>query len=163
MLRGKLLAGLCCLVLWAGEVLAAGVDHVVVYKAERTMQLLAKGKVVKTYAIGLGDDPFGHKQQEGDERTPEGNYVIDYRNPQSGYHLSLHISYPNARDKANAKKAGVDPGGMIMIHGLPNGYGWAKHFFAGRDWTDGCIAVNNEEIEEIGQLVANGTPITIHP
>lgn len=138
-------------------------DRVVVYKERRIMQLLADGEVLRTYAIGLGDDPIGHKRQEGDERTPEGDYVIDYRNPQSGYHFSLHISYPNAQDKAAANKAGVNPGGMIMIHGLPNGYGWAKHYFAGRDWTDGCIAVDNDEIDEIARMVKDGTPITINP
>lgn len=139
------------------------VDRVVVHKALRTMELRSQGKVVKSYAISLGDDPLGHKVQEGDEKTPEGSYVIDYRNRHSGYHRSLHISYPNRQDRKRARKLGVDPGGLIMIHGLPNGYGWAKVLFTGRDWTNGCIAVTDEEIEEIWRLVKDGTPITIHP
>lgn len=139
------------------------VDRVVVHKALRTMELRSQGKVVKTYAISLGDNPLGHKVQEGDEKTPEGSYVIDYRNRHSGYRRSLHISYPNRQDRKRARKLGVDPGGLIMIHGLPNGYGWARVLFTGRDWTNGCIAVTDEEIEEIWRLVKDGTPITIHP
>lgn len=139
-------------------------DKVVVYKSERKMELIASGQVIKTYEISLGDNPVGHKEMEGDERTPEGDYVIDYRNPNSSYHLSLHISYPNQEDKKNASKKGVDPGGMIMIHGLPNHFGWAPTFFKGRDWTDGCIAVNNNDhMQEIWNIVGNGTPITILP
>ncbi|HEY0720089.1 MAG TPA: L,D-transpeptidase family protein [Gammaproteobacteria bacterium] len=139
------------------------VDRVVVHKAKRLMQLQFQGKVVKSYTISLGDKPRGHKVQQGDEKTPEGSYVIDYRNVHSNFHRSLHISYPNPQDRANAKRLGVDPGGMIMIHGLPNGYGWAKVLFVGRDWTDGCVAVSDEQIEEIWALVKDGTPITIKP
>ncbi len=139
-------------------------DKVVVIKSERKMELLYQGKVVRSYDISLGDNPVGHKQMQGDERTPEGDYVIDYRNPDSHYHLSLHISYPDKKDKQNAKEKGVNPGGLIMIHGLPNKFSWASHLFAGRDWTDGCIAVNdNNQIEEIWNLVPNGTPISILP
>lgn len=141
----------------------AAVDRVVVYKAKRIMELMFQGKVVKSYTISLGDNPVGHKVQQGDERTPEGTYLIDYRNRNSSYHRSLHISYPNRQDKENAKRLGVDPGGLIMIHGLPNGYGWAKALYTKRDWTDGCIAVTNEQIEEIWGLVKDGTPITINP
>ncbi len=140
-----------------------GVDRVVVHKAKRLMELHSQGTVVRAYSISLGDMPSGHKRQRGDERTPEGSYLIDYRNRDSGFHRSLHITYPNQQDRANAKRRGVDPGGMIMIHGLPNGYGWAKTLFVGRDWTDGCIAVTNEQIEEIWALVSDGTPITINP
>jgi murein L,D-transpeptidase YafK len=139
-------------------------DKVVVYKSERKMELLQQGEAIRTYDISLGDSPVGHKQMEGDERTPEGDYTIDYRNPNSHYHLSLHISYPDKDDKENAKKKGVKPGGLIMIHGLPNKYSWASKLFAGRDWTDGCIAVNdNDQIEEIWNLVPDGTPISILP
>jgi murein L,D-transpeptidase YafK len=141
----------------------SGVDRVVVYKAKRLMELQSQGQLVRSYRISLGDNPSGHKVQEGDERTPEGSYLIDYRNNKSGYHRSLHISYPNQQDRDNARKLGVDPGGLIMIHGLPNGYGWAKTVFTTRDWTNGCIAVTDEEIEEIWHLVQDGTPITINP
>ena len=138
-------------------------DKVLINKTERKMYLLHKGKRYRTYSIGLGDAPKGHKQQQGDEKTPEGNYVIDYRNPKSSYHLSLHINYPNAADKKRARQRGVDPGGDIFIHGLPNGMGKLAASFSGEDWTDGCIAVNNTQIEEIWRLVKNGTPIEILP
>ena len=138
-------------------------DEVLVLKSKRLMYLLHKGKIVKEYQISLGDNPKGHKQQEGDERTPEGRYVIDYRNPKSSYHLSLHINYPNRADKAAARKRGVSPGGQIFIHGLPNGMAGTPWLFKGRDWTDGCIAVTSDEIEEIWKLVDNGTPIEIKP
>ena len=139
------------------------IDAVLVEKAKRKMHLLSKGTVVKTYDISLGDRPEGHKLQQGDERTPEGRYIIDYRNPKSAYHLSLHISYPNRRDRERARQRGIDPGGLIMIHGLPNGYPWAGPLLKGRDWTDGCIAVDNKAIEEIWALVKDGTSIDIKP
>ena len=120
------------------------------------MELLRGGKVVKTYRILLGDAPVGHKTRQGDERTPEGRYRITFRNDKSRYHLSLRVSYPNAADSAQARKRGVDPGGDIMIHGgTPPGYA--------RDWTDGCIALTNREIEEVWRLVPVGTSITISP
>ena len=139
------------------------VDSVVVYKAKRTMELNFQGRLVKSYTISLGDNPVGHKVQQGDNRTPEGTYIIDYRNKNSRFHRALHISYPNSQEMENAKKLGIDPGGQIMIHGLPNRYGGAKVLFSGWDWTSGCIAVNNEEIEEIWGLIRDGTPITINP
>ncbi len=138
-------------------------DSVLIEKSRRMMYLVSNGKKYRKYKISLGDNPVGHKQQEGDERTPEGHYVIDYRNPNSRYHLSLHITYPNKKDKAFAKKMGVSPGGDIFIHGLPNGMGLMPGAFENRDWTDGCIAVNNDEIKEIWALVKNGTPIEIRP
>ena len=138
-------------------------DKVLVDKSERKMWLIHNKQRYREYNIALGDNPIGHKQQEGDERTPEGNYTLDYRNPQSRYHLSLHISYPNAADKARAKSNGVSPGGDIFIHGLPNGMTWASGYFNNIDWTDGCIAVSNEEVKEIWKLVKNGTPIEIVP
>lgn len=143
------------------QVKAAGI---IVYKSERLMILFDKdGKLLRSYAISLGDNPVGHKQQEGDERTPEGLYYIDARNPDSAFHLSLKISYPNEDDIARARAKGVDPGSMIMIHGLKNGKGWMKAKYQGKDWTDGCIAVTNREIEEIWRLVDDGTPILIKP
>jgi murein L,D-transpeptidase YafK len=134
------------------------VNRVVVHKARREMLLLHGESVVRSYRIALGRDPAGHKLQEGDGRTPEGRYTIDRRNPKSAYHLSLHISYPNEADRSQAQARGVEPGCDIMIHGLPNG-GMVR---AG-DWTQGCIAVTDAEIEEIWRLVADGTEIEIHP
>ena len=142
---------------------AVNADYVKVFKAKREMRLYHAGKSIKKYRISLGDNPIGHKQQQGDERTPEGVYTIDYRNPKSSYHLSLHINYPNREDKRKAAKRGVNPGGDIFIHGLPNGMGAMPNLFFAHDWTDGCIAVNNREIEEIWRLVKNGTPIEILP
>lgn len=138
-------------------------DKVLINKTERKMFLLKDGKTYREYKIALGDVPEGHKRQEGDEKTPEGLYTIDYRNPKSAYHLSLHISYPNKKDKALANKRGVSPGGDIFIHGSPNGFGLLDSVFSELDWTDGCIAVTNREIEEIWKLVKNGTPIEILP
>jgi len=136
-------------------------DKVLVKKTERKMFLLKNGKPYREYKIALGDEPSGHKQQEGDERTPEGLYTIDYRNPKSSYHLSLHINYPNKKDKESARHRGVSPGGDIFIHGSPNGVSILDSIFSGTDWTDGCIAVTSGEIEEIWKLVKNGTPIEI--
>jgi murein L,D-transpeptidase YafK len=136
-------------------------DQIIVTKSQRTLVLMKKGKVLKTCTISLGGEPIGPKTREGDHKTPEGFYVIDSRNPQSRFHLALHVSYPNASDIANAKKHKVSPGGDIMIHGLPKGYGWVKSASKVGDWTDGCIAVTNEEIEEIWRMVPDGTPIEI--
>ncbi|RZA34620.1 MAG: hypothetical protein EOP92_14735 [Lysobacteraceae bacterium] len=131
-------------------------DAVRVSKSERSMQLLRDSKVLRAYRIALGDAPVGHKRQQGDERTPEGDYTISFRNAKSRFHLSLRVSYPNAADRAQAAARGVDPGGDIMIHGnTPPGYTG--------DWTDGCIAVTDAEIEEIWRLVPVGTPIRIDP
>ena len=136
-------------------------ESVLVDKSERKLWLISQGRKYREYDISLGDNPLGHKEQEGDERTPEGRYIIDYRNPDSRYHLSLHIDYPRQQDLDNARRKGVSPGGNIFIHGLPNGIRFSADTFRGRDWTDGCIAVNNREIEEIWRLVKDGTPIDI--
>lgn len=138
-------------------------DQVQVYKASRRMDLMWEGERIRSYRISLGGNPLGHKQREGDSRTPEGEYIIDWRNPKSRFHLSLHISYPNREDRSRAAKEGVSPGGDIMIHGLPNGWEAAGPALAGVDWTDGCIAVDNWAIREIWDAVPNGTPITILP
>jgi murein L,D-transpeptidase YafK len=131
-------------------------DEIQVDKSERRMELLRNGKVIRTYRILLGDAPVGHKRQQGDERTPEGRYRITFRNDKSRFHLSLRVSYPDNADREQARVRGVDPGGDIMIHGgTPPGY-W-------RDWTDGCIALTNRQIEEVWRLVPVGTPITIWP
>ena len=138
-------------------------DKVLIEKNERRLTLLSKGKVIKIYKIALGGNPVGPKERQGDNKTPEGTYIIDSRNGASGYHLSLHISYPNEKDKMRAKELGVSPGGDIMIHGIKNGLSWIGSFHTEVDWTEGCIAVTNEEIEEIDRLVPNGTIVEIRP
>jgi len=138
-------------------------DKVLIEKKERRLTLLSKGEVIKTYKIALGGNPVGPKERQGDNRTPEGNYIIDSRNSNSGYHLSLHISYPNEKDKMRAKELGVSPGGDIMIHGIKNGFSLAGASYAAVDWTEGCIAVTNQEIEEIYNLVPVGTIVEIRP
>ncbi len=138
-------------------------DRVVVHKERRTLELMHGGDVIKTYKIALGGEPLGPKTRLGDHRTPEGAYVIDSRNDHSQFHRSLHISYPNATDRERARKLRVSPGGDIFIHGLPNGYGFIGAAHRARDWTDGCIAVTDQEIEEIWNLVDNGTPVEIRP
>ena len=139
----------------------ARADLVVVEKARRQLHLYDGPELLKTYRVALGPHPAGHKEQEGDGRTPEGRYVLDYRNAESSYHLSLHGSYPNTADRARAAEQGVSPGGDIMIHGLPPGATMTFHPY--RDWTLGCIAVTSEQIEEIWRAVPNGTPIEIRP
>ena len=138
-------------------------DRVLVLKAARRLILYREEVELAGYDIALGRNPRGHKQREGDGRTPEGRYRIDWRNPQSRYHLSLHISYPDADDRARAAARGQDPGAMIMIHGLPNGFGSLGAAALLRDWTEGCIAVTNDAIAEIWRRVPNGTPVDIRP
>ncbi len=138
-------------------------DRVVVLKKERTLQLLSQGKIIKTYKVALGGNPVGPKTEQGDHKTPEGTYVLDSRNARSQFHKSIHISYPSASDRAAARRRGVSSGGDVFVHGLPNGYGWVGAGHRARDWTDGCIAVTNEEIEEIWLAVRDGTPIEIRP
>lgn len=139
------------------------VDKVLVIKHERTLQLLSHGHAVKTYKVALGGEPIGPKRKQGDHRTPEGVYVLDSRNVHSQFYKSIHISYPNQQDKARAAAAHVSPGGDVFIHGLPNGYGAIGSAHRLRDWTDGCIAVTDSEMDEIWSLVRNGTPIEIRP
>ena len=138
-------------------------DEILVLKSDRKLVLLSGGDPVKTYRISLGGEPSGHKLEEGDQRTPEGDYVIDWRNEDSRYYRSLHISYPNAADEAQAVARNVSPGGAIMIHGSPNGLGLFSWALAPFDWTDGCIAVSNHEMAEIWAAVPDGTPIRIKP
>ena len=142
---------------------AEGVDKVLIEKQTRRLTLLARGEVVKTYKIALGGNPVGPKEREGDCKTPEGTYIVDSRNGNSGYHLSLHISYPNEDDKRRAGELGVPPGGDIMIHGIKNGFAKLGAAHAEKDWTEGCIAVSNQEMEEIYRFVPNGTVVEITP
>ena len=143
--------------------LHAKADKIIVYKSLRRLDLMRDGKVWRSYRVALGRRPEGHKRWENDGRTPEGRYTIDWRNPASRFHRSLHISYPGPEDLAHATKAGLTPGELIMIHGLPNDSDAAEVGHPSRDWTQGCIAVTNEEIEEIWHLVDDGTPIEIVP
>jgi len=138
-------------------------DRILIEKKERRLTLISKGKVLKTYKIALGGNPSGPKEKQGDNKTPEGTYFIDSRNKNSRYHLSLHISYPNGKDKKRAKELGVSPGGDIMIHGIKNGFSWVGDLHTEVDWTKGCIAVTDEEIEEITKLAPNGTIVEIRP
>lgn len=135
------------------------IDRLVVEKSARRMLAYSGGRLIHTFEqIQLGDAPVGAKQFQGDEKTPEGRYTIDYGNPNSAYHLSLHISYPDAAAKAYAARARRSPGGDIFIHGQPNDWTFTR---VPGDWTDGCIAVSNAEIEALWQAVGDGTPIEI--
>lgn len=137
------------------------VDKVLVEKSKRKLHLMCGDTILKTYSVALGGSPEGHKQREGDQKTPEGQYVIDWRNPKSQFYKSLHISYPNKEDQKNAQKNKVSPGGAIFIHGLGSQFGSIGKAHSLHDWTLGCIAVTNEEIDEIWDLVKNGTVIEI--
>jgi outer membrane protein assembly factor BamD (BamD/ComL family) len=139
------------------------VDRILIEKNARRLMLISQGEVLKSYNIALGGNPIGPKERQGDNKTPEGTYVIDGRNKDSRFHLSLHISYPNERDKNRAKKLGVSPGGDIMIHGITNGFSWVGDAHTAVDWTKGCIAVTDQEIEEIEKLAPNGTIVEIRP
>jgi murein L,D-transpeptidase YafK len=151
----------------ATSVVAGGplrlVDSIVVEKKARTLTLYADGKPMRTYLVALGAKPVGDKVRAGDNKTPEGLFYIDARQPNSKYHLALHISYPDAPRRAKAEALGVDPGGDIMIHGLPNGLGAAGAAHRKNDWTNGCVALTDEEIEQIWSVVPIGTPVEIKP
>jgi len=142
---------------------AARAERIVIDKSERTLTLMRGEQPIRRYPVALGAAPKGAKRFEGDQRTPEGVYHVDYRNANSNFHLALRISYPNEADRMRAIEEGLDPGGQIMIHGLKNGQGWLGERHLGGDWTDGCIAVTNAEIEEIWSLVDLGTPVEIRP
>ena len=134
------------------------ITEIKVFKAKRKMVLLSYGFPIRTYEIDLGSDPIGPKRQRGDGKTPEGTYHITHVNTQSRFTLSLGINYPNEQDLLISSQLGVDPGDDIFVHGLPNGYGSAVP-----DWTNGCVAVANDDIREIVSLVKPGTPISIFP
>jgi murein L,D-transpeptidase YafK len=138
-------------------------DRIIIEKKARRLTLFSKGQQIKAFKVALGRNPVGPKEKEGDNKTPEGVYTIDSRNTKSRYHLSLHISYPSPQDIQRAKSHGGSPGGNVMIHGLMNGFGWVGGFHRWIDWTKGCVAVTNPEIEEIARLVPNGTPVEIRP
>ena len=167
MVTGRRSGRLLLLFVWLGTVASAEpriepkVDRVVVLKTKHELLLLSGDHVVKSYRVALGRGGLEPKRRQGDGRTPEGLYRIDHRNPASKYHLALHISYPESTDKQRAQRLGINPGGDIMIHGLPPEYSWVgrKHLLS--DWTEGCIAVTDSEIEEIWELVPDGTPVEV--
>jgi len=139
------------------------IDRIYVEKSARRLSIFREGKKLKSYRVALGRNPIGPKEQEGDMKTPEGLYKIDSRNPQSAYHLALHVSYPSNEDNARAADRGVSAGFDIMIHGIENGGGWIGAFHRWHNWTAGCIALTDEEIEELWRVTPDGTPIEIQP
>ena len=141
----------------------ARVDSILILKKDHLLELISGGKVIGTYHVALGQGGLAPKQKENDARTPEGHYVIDIRNAASHYHKALHISYPNAEDRLRAQRMGVLPGGAIMIHGLPNGKGYIGAAHRLYDWTLGCIALTDSEIDEIWTMTPVGTPVEIRP
>jgi murein L,D-transpeptidase YafK len=139
------------------------VDFVRVVKSERKLMLFSGGEVIREFKIALGGNPMGHKQQQGDQRTPEGSYTLDYKKSDSAFYKAIHISYPNADDVTAAKQRGVRPGGQIMIHGQKNGFGRWAFLSEFVDWTKGCIALKNEEMDVLWDQIAEGTKIEILP
>jgi murein L,D-transpeptidase YafK len=142
---------------------AKQVDRIVIQKKKRSLSLMSGNEVLKTYKVALGTEPVGPKERQGDHRTPEGIYSIDRKIPNSQFHKALHISYPSAADREHAHKLGVLPGGDVEIHGLGAEWGWVGSNHTLKDWTDGCIAVTNEEIDAIYLQVRPGTTVEILP
>jgi murein L,D-transpeptidase YafK len=138
-------------------------DLVVVEKKSKILSLFKNERRIASFSVAFGANPVGHKQQEGDERTPEGRYKLDYKKTETNYHKAIHISYPNAQDIADAKKRGVSPGGAIMIHGQKKGWGWAAIFTQRINWTNGCIALADDDLDFVWNAVDVGTPIEIKP
>ena len=162
------IAALLLVLFWANhepKALPDGVraDRIIIDKSRHQLILLEQNRPIKTYAVALGRESSGRKEREGDGKTPEGLYRIDSRKADSAYHLALHISYPNAQDMETAKTRGVSPGGAIMIHGIRNGLGKIGKLHRLTDWTAGCIAVTNREIEEIWRAIPDGSPVEIRP
>lgn len=138
-------------------------DRVLVKKSDRKLYVYQDGALLATYAVALGRNPTGRKTQAGDARTPEGRYILDRRKADSEYHRALHVSYPNAEDVRSANKRGVSTGGDIMVHGLPNWYHGDDRYFSFGDWTNGCIALGNRDMDALWEIVPEGTPIDILP
>jgi murein L,D-transpeptidase YafK len=139
------------------------VERLIVDKSDRRLDFIADDKVIRSFRISLGSRPTGDKNRQGDQKTPEGCYIIDWRNSERRFYRSLHISYPNAADREEACRSGVDPGSMIMTRGLPNEAQGDQEGYLGMDWTDGCIALSHEEIDQLWASVKDGTPIDIVP
>lgn len=163
----KLITALISLLLLTQGGLQAGsfptADRVVVEKGDRKLHLVKNGEAFRTFDIALGIRPAGDKKFEGDFRTPEGTYLLDIRNPNSEFFLSIHVSYPNGQDIREARSQGLDPGGAIMIHGQPNMPTRSEAYYSTQDWTNGCIAVSNSDMIDIWLMTANNTPIEIRP
>lgn len=138
-------------------------DLVMVDKTKKVLILKSGDKILDEFHISLGGNPKGHKEREGDEKTPEGDYILDYKNANSKYYKSIHISYPNEEDIRKAREGDYDPGGDIMIHGQRNGFGWLSFLIQKFNWTDGCIAVSNKDMDVIWEAVDIGMPIVILP
>lgn len=141
----------------------AKADLVVVRKAAHRLELYRAGVLLKSYAVSLGRHPTGPKRRQGDGRTPEGEYRLDYREADSSFYRALHISYPGPADLAAARSEGIDPGGSVMLHGMKNGFGWLGRIHLAVDWTDGCVAVTDREMDEIWRAVPDGTKIVLTP
>lgn len=139
------------------------IDKLLIHKHERRLEVISNGEVIRAYPVSLGREPIGHKREQGDNRTPEGMYTIDWRHRSPNYNLSLHLDYPNLKDKALAWKRGLDPGGMIMIHGTPLDDEYPEWFFKGLDWTNGCIALDNRSMQDLWDLVPDQTLVEIIP
>lgn len=139
------------------------VDKVLVLKSERKLHLLSRGEILKSYRVSLGKQPSGPKRYQGDKRTPEGFYWIDWRKVSDKYNLSMHISYPNPKDQQHAREKGLPAGDMIMIHGTPLDDEYPEWYFHTLDWTEGCIAMRNRDMREVWSLVKDGTLIEIRP
>lgn len=159
--RGVVRAALLCAIAISAS--AEKADRVVVKKSESRLYLERDGKTLTSFRAAFGANPKGHKQQEGDERTPEGRYVLDSKNANSAYYKAIHISYPSSQDIAAAKSRGVEPGGLIMVHGQKDGFGWLAPLAQWFNWTDGCIAVSNQDMDTIWKAVDVGTTIEILP
>jgi murein L,D-transpeptidase YafK len=141
----------------------AKVDLVVVNKSQSRLSIIRDGKTIKSYLIAMGDAPNGHKLKEGDQRTPQGRYFLDYKKSDSAFYKSIHISYPNEEDKLRADALGISPGGMIMIHGENPRSTLSPEEAQKYNWTNGCIAVTNKEMDELWRMIEPGTPIEIWP
>lgn len=163
MMRWALGLWLLALTIISPAALAAPIDQLLIHKHERRLEVISDGKVIRSYRVALGREPTGHKYQRGDNRTPEGIYHIDWRHRSANYNLSMHLDYPNLQDRTEARKRGVDPGGMIMIHGTPIDDEHPEWFFKGLDWTNGCIALDNASMQELWHLVPDGTRVEIIP
>lgn len=164
-LNGVSITGVLTLVCYVWWPLAKGpngtADYVLVLKAQHRMILFRNGQEICAYHVSVGRGASGPKQRQGDHRTPEGKYVLDHKNPKSGFHRAIHLSYPNALDRSRAAREGVAPGGDIMVHGIKNGFGWVGRLHRLVDWTDGCIALTNAEMDQFWDLLPEGTPIEI--
>lgn len=158
-----LLAALTALIAPHAAIAEELADFVLVVKSERRLYLMRDDEVIDSFRVTFGSDPKGHKQREGDGRTPEGRYVLDWKHADSDFHKAIHISYPNTADKVNAAATGVLPGGAIMLHGQKNGYGWLSPIARYVNWTDGCIALSNSDMDIVWKKIQPKIPIEIRP